>query len=154
MLQLNDPGPHFPVSLMRLFHLGCPDQFLVYRRSHMFDGVPRENFTTLTGCQQECLVTRHCLGIDWLTRPTATDTIRCFLVFPESTQLGLSPFPLDTSDHYRRTFCKPGNVTSAGQNSLLLLQVANTFKLVNCMLCLKQSITIKHIISQKFEKHY
>ena len=98
-------------------HLGCPDQFRVYRRSHMFNGEARKNTTTLAGCQQHCLATRRCLGIDWITRATATDAVRCFVVFPESTQLGLSPFPLDISDHYRRTFCQQVNMTSVGQNT-------------------------------------
>ena len=93
-------------------HLGCPDQFRVYRRSHMFNGEARKNITTLAGCQQDCLATRRCLGIDWIT--TTIDTVRCFVVFPESTQLGLSPFPLDISDHYRRTFCQQVNMTSVG----------------------------------------
>ena len=110
------------ISFPFLPHSGCPDLYQVHRRSHMFGGVRYDRATTLRQCQDECLRTRHCLALDWVARPLATapaTASRCFLLFPEViVELGMAPFRLESTDHYRRMHCASTPMTSATTESV------------------------------------
>jgi len=103
---------------VRCVYTGCPDLYRHYADRHMFQGVLKP-MTSLVECQRSCLEERNCLGVDWITLESTTNSQRCYFIYPESTRYGVDPASNYCCDHYRRTYClstavpRPVNTTTA-----------------------------------------
>jgi len=82
----------------------------------MFQGVLKP-LTSLMECQKACLEERNCLGVDWNKLESATDSRRCYFVYPESTRYGVQPASDYCCDHYRRTYCLSTSVPRPGDGN-------------------------------------
>ena len=94
-------GYVYCVKCLSACRVGCPDLYRRYANTHMFQGVLKP-LTSLTACQKACLEERNCLGVDWNKLKSASDTQRCYFIYPESTRYGVQPAGAYCCDHYRR----------------------------------------------------